>query len=77
MKSLMIYYRVQPSSQSLMVEIENGVTRKVDGKPALVVRGMNADDLGVLVAFCKAVVATVENPLDEAPFTESGIAARG
>lgn len=60
MKKLAIFYY---SSGRLAIEVENGITRNASGSNAAeVIKSMNADDLGVLVAFCKSVIHTVEKP---------------
>lgn len=45
------------------IEVETGVSRTVNGSHVPdILANMNADDLGVVVAFCRAVCQTVDEP---------------
>lgn len=58
-KKLQIFYRPDYAS----VNVENGVSRDVSGRTMLdVIRAMHPDDLGVLVAFSRAVCKAVDEP---------------
>lgn len=68
-KSLMMYYTVHNSSDPrLMIEVENGTARKVSGPPADVIKQLSVDDLGVVVAFCRAVTNAVDHPTAPSTF---------
>lgn len=57
-KRLTIFYSIG----RLSIEVQNGTTRSTSGKPSDVIKSMNYDDLGILVAFCKGIIAAVDAP---------------
>lgn len=67
MKRLTVFF----SPDRLAVEIQNGITRNVSGTPIEALNAMNPDDLGVLVAFCRAVCKHVDSPSSPSMFMEA------